>query len=242
MVSSLLDDPIADTIPLTSREKTLKAELEAIVTHGLEEFLRVGNALAQLRNRRLYRCEAATFAEYVKTKFALARSTADQLIRSSQVANSLIEAGVELPPGTTERVVRPISALPGTDLQAACWQLAESLAPARGVTQPLVSRLVRVVRNAIDGTPEEDDKAVPSGGGHATFHSKRRSPVSPERETPFLRPITRLATWRGFQVEVIVSTVAPPSAAVVWKACGTLAERCQQVQRRLEALYPELVQ
>jgi hypothetical protein len=124
MVSSLVNESLPDVLPLTTREKKLKIELEAIVEHGFEEFLRVGNALAELRNRRLYRCEFPTFAEYVKTRFAIARSAADQLIRSFQVATSLLEAGVELPPGTTERVIRPISALPGDDdLKAATWNL-----------------------------------------------------------------------------------------------------------------------
>jgi hypothetical protein len=69
-----------------------------------------------------------------------------------------------------------------------------------------------------------------------------RSPDSPPRELPFVRPVERLAAWHGFSVEIIVSSVAPPSAATVWQACGTLADRCRLVQKRLEILYPELVQ
>jgi len=168
------------------------------------------------------------------------------LIRSSQTAETLIEAGVELPPGTTEAVIRPLSGLPGRDLRAACWELAASLAPERGPTEPLVSRLVRVIRNTIDGVPEDSDtrENFSREGGHikAFNPGRRRSSESPSRETPFIRPIERLAAWHGFSVEIIVSSVAPPSAATVWKACGTLADRCRLVQKRLESLYPELVQ
>jgi hypothetical protein len=232
---SLAPDPLSDTIPLTTREKQLKAELESVVEHGLDEFLKVGNALADLRNKRLYRCEASTFAEYVRSRFNLARSTADQIIRSSQVAESLIEAGIQLPPGTTERTLRPISSLPTLDLQAACWQLAESFAPARGgVTEPLVSRLCHIVRDCLDGV-DDDDAAV-----HVGNPDPKRRRQSSER-VPFLQPVERLA-WSGFSVEVIVSAIAPPSAKTVHRACGTLADRCHLVMRRLEALYPQLVQ
>jgi hypothetical protein len=57
------DDSILDSVPLTSWEKVRKAELEQVVQGGLEQFLRVGAALAELRNRRLYRVEFATFGQ-----------------------------------------------------------------------------------------------------------------------------------------------------------------------------------
>jgi hypothetical protein len=235
---SLRDEPVSDACPLTSTEKTLKAELEAIVSSGLEEFLRVGNALAELRNRRLYRTEFATFEEYVRTKFALARSSADQLIRSAQTAQVLLEAGVELPANTTATVLRPIASLPGEELQVACWEFAQSLAPARGVTQPLIARLVRVVRNALENTEPEDDDT--RGRGYHKGNQKR-SRESPQRETPFIRPVERLAAWHGFNVEV-VSGVMPSSALILYRACDALANRCRLVQERLAASYLELIQ
>jgi hypothetical protein len=236
MSFSLRDEPVPDACPLTAAEKTLKAELEKVVEGGLQEFLKVGAALATLRNRRLFRTEFATFEEYVRAKFGLARSSADQLIRSAQTAQVLLEAGVELPANTTATVLRPIASLPGEELQVACWEFAQSLAPARGVTQPLIARLVRVVRNALEGADEETAK--PGG-----YHKGRRcSIVSPEREVPFLRPVQRLADWQQFNLEIIISNVAPPSAETVYRACGRLAERCRLVQERLASTYPELVQ
>src|SRR5215472_8257059 len=241
MSFSFRDESIPDVCPLTSGEKALKAELEAVVKAGLEEFLRVGNALAELRNRRLYRVEFATFEEYVRVKFALARSSADSLIRSAQTAEVLLEAGIELPPNTTATLMKPIASLPGEELQVACWQFAQSLAPARGVTEPLMSRLVRVVRNALDGVDEETDDSKPNVYPDG-YHKGRRKRwlTSPERERPFIRPIERLAAWEGFNVEVIVSTVSPPSALTVYKACETLTDRCRLVQERLLSCYPEL--
>jgi hypothetical protein len=124
MSFSLRDESVPDACPLTSAEKTLKLELEAVVRTGLDEFLRVGNALATLQNKRLYRTEAATFEIYCRNQFGLARSSADSIIRSAQTAEILLEAGIELPPNTTATLMKPIASLPGEELKVACWEFA----------------------------------------------------------------------------------------------------------------------
>jgi hypothetical protein len=181
----ILDEPVPDTIPLTTTEKRRKQELETIVESGLEEFLRVGSALAELRNRRLYRVEFGTFEEYVRAKFNLHRAAVDGVIRSAQTAQVLLDAVIQLPPATTATVLRPISGLPGDELQVACWQLAESLAPERGPTQPLVSRLCRVVRNCLDGVEEVAEIEEESSGRTGCYrpaNHKARSIESPARD------------------------------------------------------------
>jgi hypothetical protein len=240
---SLRDDEIPDTIPLTAAEKRLKDRLEGIVERGIGQFFEVGQALGELRAKRLYRTTHPTFEAYVKDRFGLARSTVDGVIRSAQTAQSLIDSGFEVPNSVGEATIRPISALPGNDLQAATWEFVSAVAPEH-VTQPMVSRICRMVRNCLDGVSEDGTQENPAAPGAPArvFHSKRRSPQSPSRELPFVRPIERLANWSGFSVEIIVSTVSPPSAATVYRACGTLAERCHLVQQRLASIYPELVQ
>jgi hypothetical protein len=64
MVTSLVDDSLPDVIPLTPREKKLKAELEKIVAHGLDEFLRVGNASPN-----------STIADFIAPNLRLFQST-----------------------------------------------------------------------------------------------------------------------------------------------------------------------
>ena len=235
--------PIPDAVPLTSYEKTLKAELEATIASGLDEFLRIGDALAMLRSKRLYREEFPSFEAYVRTKFALARSSADNLIRSAQTAGVLLEAGIKLPPNTSATLMRPITTLPGDELQVACWQFAQSLAPARGVTEPLISRLSRIIRNALDDPDPSEDDTQGNGGYHIRCGRKRaRSRTSPEREIPFIRPIERLAAWRGFNVEIVISNVSPSSVETVYRACGAVVDRCREIQERLRTSFPELSQ
>jgi len=84
MSSLALPEAIEGSIPLTNREKTLKAELEGIVERGIQQFLEVGLALSELRSKRLYRVTHPTFEAYVRDRFGLARSTVDSIIRSAQ--------------------------------------------------------------------------------------------------------------------------------------------------------------
>jgi hypothetical protein len=109
------------------------------------------------------------------------------------------------------------------------------------VTEPLVSRLTRIVKNALEtGNQESDDGDAHPNGYHK--RGRKRSKTSPEREVPFVRPVERLAAWPGFNVEVVVSGVMPSSALILYRACDTLANRCRLVQERLAASYPELIQ
>lgn len=79
------DELIGCSIPLTPAEKSRLAELEKTIETGLETFLATGACLAEIRSRRLYRQHYATFELYVRDKWNLARSSADQLIRSAKL-------------------------------------------------------------------------------------------------------------------------------------------------------------
>jgi hypothetical protein len=232
------DEPVSDAVPLTSWERVRKDELEQTVASGLAEFLRVGAALAELRNRRLYRTQYATFEQYVRAKFGLARSSVDQVIRTAATAQALLDNCEELAPGTTEAVIRPISVLPTLELRAACWSLAKSVAPARGPSQPLVSKLCRMVRNCLEDTGAENGH---DGDPPLRRDGRHRSLAPLERETPFVRPITRLENWSGFSAEMIISHIAEASnAKSLYSACSVMIGRLSQVQERLINRFPEV--
>jgi hypothetical protein len=237
--------PIPDAVPLTTSEKNRLAELEQVVEAGLQEFLRTGAALREIRDRRLYRTHFATFADYVRSRFALARSSVDQLIRSQATAQTLLENGETIPPTTAEATIRPLSALPGAQLQSACWALATALAPERGPTQPLVSKVSRLIRNCLedadqtDETDDTDDNSQEPITHRSGYHLRRsRSPLP--RETPFVRPVQRLAAWHGFSAEVVISHIVEPSnAGNLYRACSTMIERCTALQSALADRFPQ---
>jgi hypothetical protein len=112
--------------------------------------------------------EFVTFEEYVRSKFGLHRSSVDGLIRSAQTAQVLLEAGLGLPADTTATSLRAISALPGNELKSACWILAQCVSPARTPSEPLVSRLCRLVRNCLEEKESALDGEEQIGGERAT--------------------------------------------------------------------------
>jgi hypothetical protein len=84
-------DTITDAIPLTTQEKARLAELEGIVETHLETFLTVGRALAEIRNRRLYRQAHLDFESYCKSRWGFSGARGLDLVRSAAVAEHLLD-------------------------------------------------------------------------------------------------------------------------------------------------------
>jgi hypothetical protein len=123
--------------PLTTQEKVRLGQLLRTIERGLSTFLEVAKALQEIRSSRLYRGTHADFQSWCRETLGLARSSVDGLIRSGEVAQLLIDHGVQLPPNTTEAVVRPVSNLPGAELQVQAWRLVQAVSPERGPSQPI---------------------------------------------------------------------------------------------------------
>ena len=63
----------ATVTSLTPLESATLATYETVIQQGLESFVEVGNALAAIRDNRLYRSEHDTFEEYCQAKWSLNR-------------------------------------------------------------------------------------------------------------------------------------------------------------------------
>ena len=220
--------PVAQ--PLSIEEKVRLRQLERQVEKNLSAFIQCGRALLEIRSSKLFRDRYATFEAYCRERFALARSSCDQLIRSASTAQLLIDSGVDMPDNASEAVVRPVSTLSSPELQVQAWRLVQAVSPERGPSQPIASKVVRVIKNAIESPGT-------NGKGH-----KPRSRAHPSRERPFVQAAQRLGSYAGFSPEIVTSHIEKlPSAWSVYTACGKLAERCQLVRERLAERFPELV-
>ena len=68
-------------------------ELETIVTAGLESFVAVGEALAEIRDDKLYRLDGfSTFEHYCRERFGLSERRAYQAMDAASVAEAIEEA------------------------------------------------------------------------------------------------------------------------------------------------------
>jgi hypothetical protein len=108
--------------PLTTQEKVRLGQLERIVEKNLTGFVQCGRALLEIREDRLWRGQYASFADYCKERFGICRSTGDQLVRATQVFETLAAAtgapdsDTPVPETVPEIVLRPIARLPGPEL------------------------------------------------------------------------------------------------------------------------------
>jgi hypothetical protein len=89
-----------DAISLAeSRERI---ELERDIDAGKKTFIKVGVALARIRDARLYRDEYSTFEKYAEARFGFKRSYTYQLIESAGIANQM-SAIADIPNEATAR-------------------------------------------------------------------------------------------------------------------------------------------
>lgn len=77
--------------PLTKHETHRFDECEEIINKGITTFIDVGQALAEIRNRKLYRSEHRTFEAYCHSRWHLKRQRAYEIMGASEVAGNLSE-------------------------------------------------------------------------------------------------------------------------------------------------------
>lgn len=92
--------------PLSEREETLLAELEAVIETNMKGFVLVGMALAQINEQRLYRVQYPTFEEYLLKVWDMARRTGYQLIEAAAVHENLKQLVEDVTHGRQEDDVR----------------------------------------------------------------------------------------------------------------------------------------
>ena len=79
--------------------------LERIIESGLRTFEDVGNALASIREKKLYRAEHDTFEAYCKQRWGFSSSRARQLVAAAEVVK-------EFPQVSNERQARVVASVP----------------------------------------------------------------------------------------------------------------------------------
>ena len=201
--------------PLTPQEKVRLGQLELTVERNLTGFIAAGRALLSIREEQLWRGQYENFSAYCRERFALARSTCDQLCRSTQVFEALTNSGMQIPENVPELTLRPISQLPSGDLQSQAWRLSSLVAPeGKAPSHSVTSKVSRMIREATEG--EDRERALPA------------------REQMFTRPISRLAKIDSFDVNVCLLHVKTPEQAErISHACAIVANRCQQIVDQL---------
>lgn len=164
---------------LTASESTALAEHEAVIERGIQTFYEVGMALADIRDRKLYRADYGTFEEYAQQRWNMSRTRAYELMSASAIVSAI--ADTETPAPANEGQARALSRVPEPE-RAAVW--AETVERTDGrPTAAAVRETYEQRQNppSDDNLLAGDDWVQPDGPGFEAAITPPPEPPKPKR-------------------------------------------------------------
>ena len=128
---------------ITLDERGRLYKLEEVVAQGLNTFVDVGNALLEIRDKRLYRADYSTFEDYCRERWNMSRIHAHRMMEAASVTNNLLPIGNVLP--ATESQARPLTSLE-PELQVEAWKRVITSTPEGKITANVVLKAVKEVQ------------------------------------------------------------------------------------------------
>ena len=180
---------------ITGEERDLLEKKEAVIRKGKKAFIEVGLALAEIRNKTLFRQEFKTFTEYCECKWGIKKAYANQLIQSADAVGKLPKEAATMV--FNQRQGRAIAGVPEPDrvkvLEAASQQ-AESEGrdmTARDITNAATEHEPPV---DIESTVMESQPATPTDTAPAPEPAP--APAEPRvwPEEEFKKTVTNILT------------------------------------------------
>lgn len=129
------------TITLTPEERADLHHLEGRVRTGWQSFIEVGEALLQIRERRLYRAEHRTWGDYVEAVWGWSRQRAAQLMDASETAHTLSSVGVTVENERQARDLKDAARIVETLEPEKVLAVAQYLRAATGTDKPTTSQV-----------------------------------------------------------------------------------------------------
>lgn len=153
-IGILADDcGLTDNCPLVSHSSL--EELEQVIESGKLAYIAVGNALREIRDRKLYKESHKTFETYCRERWDLCRSSAYDYIKAANVGTTLQNQGEDAP----------------KDVKAA---LAVVEPPKKVKSTPDVDSYVDEQANELESLLTADDQPAPVAAPTAYPKSKTR--------------------------------------------------------------------
>ena len=131
------------------------AALEQTIERGIATFIEVGAALAEIRERRLYRATHPNFETYCRERWGWTRQYAGRVLAASTIAAELVPIGTT---PTHEGQVRPLTKLKDPEDRQAAWDEAVDEAEGDQPTAEQVDQSVgrRMVDRSAAALPEDE--------------------------------------------------------------------------------------
>lgn len=151
---------------LTASESNALTEHEAVIERGIQTFYEVGIALADIRDRKLYRAEHGTFEDYCQQRWQMSKAHAYRMIDAAEVVSPIGDSGLPLP--ANEGQARELGRVPEAE-RATVW--AETVERTDG--KPTAAA-VRETYEQRQNPPSDDDLL-----GGAEFVGHDDTPAAP---------------------------------------------------------------
>jgi hypothetical protein len=151
---------------LTASESNALTEHEAVIERGIQTFYEVGIALADIRDRKLYRAEHGTFEDYCQQRWQMSKAHAYRMIDAAEVVSPIGDSGLPLP--ANEGQARELGRVPEAE-RATVW--AETVERTDG--KPTAAA-VRETYEQRQNPPSDDDLL---GGAEFVVHDD--TPAAP---------------------------------------------------------------
>lgn len=131
---------------LTPEERALWRELNEKVKHGVREIRRLGEALYEIRQKRLYREDFSTWKDYCETVLEMSKPQANRLIVGTEVLADLAPFGAtNLPDGESQ--LRELARLPTAELRRIAWAAVLDQYHTSKITAKVVREKVEKIRS-----------------------------------------------------------------------------------------------
>jgi hypothetical protein len=146
--------------PLNASERKALKRCENAIARGAAQFIRVGLALKEIRDRQLYRETHATFESYCMAKFDFKRAHGYRLIEeATAVAELQMSPNGDIPLPENEGQARELAAAL-TEMRIEVMRLGVKNAGGK----PLTARLIREAAEALGACKPKNGKLIPPGG------------------------------------------------------------------------------
>lgn len=122
-------------------------QLRQVVTLGLANFRKTGQALREIKETELWRLDCKTWSECCKRHWDITPEHASRLIDAALFADRAEAAGLD--PPTSERQARPLRSVPPEE-QLTAWQEAI----AEGATPQAIERATRKANPRVGNSKE----------------------------------------------------------------------------------------
>jgi hypothetical protein len=144
---------------LTVDESDALARCEQTVVDGLHQAKLVGEALREIRDRRLYRRDFKTFDAYLTARWGFTRQRATQFIAAAEVASNLSTIVTTEP--LNEAQARVLASLPPEEQRTVYTEALKMAGTPKKLTAELLKRTqINLTMAKAAVTPATDSKSV----------------------------------------------------------------------------------